>query len=55
MTKKRDEPIAEIVPPASASRIASGIGSMKGTAKIAGDIVSPAVRADEWNAVREWR
>ena len=37
------EPVAEVVPPPILARPASWLGALKGTARIQGDIVSPAV------------
>lgn len=47
---KRGEPIAEIVPPSSASAGASWLGSMRGSATITGDLVVPVVPVGEWKA-----
>jgi prevent-host-death family protein len=47
---KRGAPIAEIVPagrPATAKR---ELGGLRGTCQILGDIISPAVSPDEWQA-----
>jgi prevent-host-death family protein len=45
------EPIAEIVPPGpdSSARV---LGSMKGTMRILGDVVSPAAEEGDWEAGR---
>jgi prevent-host-death family protein len=45
------KPVAEVVPPRPAARRSGWIGSLKGTARIRGDIVSPASRAAEWEAL----
>jgi len=42
------QPVAEVVPPSAPSRPKSWIGSMVGTAKILGDIVSPAGEQSDW-------
>ena len=44
------EPVAEVVPPSAPPRPKSWIGSMAGTAKITGDIVSPASDESDWEA-----
>ena len=47
------KPVADVVPPAQAQvDRGSWIGSGKGTAKILGDIVSPANDPEEWEALR---
>jgi len=45
---KFGEPIAEVVPPSPKSRKKAWLGSMAGTARIAGDIVSPAGDEKDW-------
>jgi prevent-host-death family protein len=45
-------PVAEIVPPPLAERPKSWLGSMKASARIVGDIVSPAGDADDWEVLR---
>jgi prevent-host-death family protein len=49
---RRGKPIAEIVPPAPVVS-KNWIGSMAGTSKILGDIVSPASDASDWEALRD--
>lgn len=46
------EPVAEIVPPSPPERPQGWLGSMGGTAEIEGDIVSPALEPEEWEALR---
>lgn len=48
---KRGKPVAELVPvsPPGKRRI---MGCMAGTAKIVGDIVSPAAPESDWNVLR---
>lgn len=46
------KPVAEIVPPAP-RRPKRWLGCMKGTAQIRGDIVSPIVDGQDWEALRE--
>ena len=45
------KPVAEVVPPAQSRRLAHWIGSMAGSARIAGDIVSPAAPESDWQAL----
>ena len=46
------QPVAEVVPPSEIPRPKSWIGSMVGTAKILGDIVSPVGEQSDWEAGR---
>ncbi|HEY1731971.1 MAG TPA: type II toxin-antitoxin system Phd/YefM family antitoxin [Terriglobales bacterium] len=47
------KPVADVVPPAEVQVDRNAwIGSGKGTAKILGDIISPASDTDEWEALR---
>ena len=48
---RRGEPVAEIVPPSLASTGHAWLGSMRGTATITGDIVSPAGTSTEWEVL----
>lgn len=53
---RRGKPIAEIVPTAAKKPVmdrARWLRSMKGTVKILGDIVSPAIDQDEWEVLRD--
>ncbi len=45
------KPIAEIVPPSPSVDRAKLFGSMKGSCKIIGDIISPANDEDEWEVL----
>jgi prevent-host-death family protein len=48
------KPVADVVPPAETQVDRNAwIGSGKGTAKILGDIVSPANAPDDWEALRD--
>lgn len=47
---KRGEPIAEVFPPSSDPVGSDWMGSMRGTARIVGDVVSPVAGANEWEA-----
>ena len=46
------QPVAEVVPPSAPPRPKSWIGSMAGTGKILGDIVSPIGKKRDWEATR---
>jgi prevent-host-death family protein len=46
------QPVAEVVPPSGPPRPKSWIGSMTGTARILGDIVSPVGKESDWEAGR---
>ena len=46
------KPVAEIVPPSPETKPKRVLGSMAGTAQILGDIVSPIVDSDDWEALR---
>jgi prevent-host-death family protein len=50
---KFGKPVAEVVPTRHGERSAGWLGSMKGTGKIVGDIVAPAVDWQDWDALRE--
>ena len=45
-------PVADVVPPSVPDRPASWLGSMEGTGRIAGDIISPAAESGEWEVLR---
>ena len=46
---RRGEPIAEVIPPSTASAADGWLGTMRGTATIEGDLVSPA--SAEWEVL----
>jgi prevent-host-death family protein len=46
------QPVAEVVPPSAPPRPKSWVGSMVGTARILGDIVSPVGNESDWEAGR---
>jgi prevent-host-death family protein len=50
---RRGKPIAEVVPPSPAADSRSWIGSMVGRMEILGDIVSPVMEEDDWEALRD--
>ena len=48
-------PVAEIVPPRAQKRARAPFGFQKGTVRITGDIVSPVLNPDDFDAMRgEW-
>jgi prevent-host-death family protein len=49
---RRGKPVAEVNPPKPAES-RDWIGSMKGTSKILGDIISPASDPDDWEVLRD--
>ena len=46
------KPVADIVPPAPAPAKESWLGSLRGTARIRGDITRPSSELVEWEALR---
>ena len=52
MITRFGEPVAEVVPPSAPPRPKTWIGSMIGTARILGDIVSPVSNENDWEAGR---
>ena len=51
LVTRKGEPIAEIRPPSPSKRRARWLGSLSGTGRILGDVVSPAASADQWEAL----
>jgi prevent-host-death family protein len=47
------EPVAEVVPPHIPETPHRELGTMQGTARIVGDIISPATDEDDWEVLRE--
>ncbi len=47
------KPVAEVVPPTAVVDREKWFGSMKGTMRITGDIISPANDEDEWEVLRD--
>jgi hypothetical protein len=45
-------PVAEIVPPSLSKRSAGWLGCMEGTVDFVGDVIAPAIPAEEWDALR---
>ena len=52
LVTRKGEPIAEIRPPSPSTHRACWLGSLGGTGRILGDVVSPAASTDEWEALR---
>ena len=46
------KPVAEVVPPSPPERPERWLGCMRSTLRITGDIVSPALPEEEWEALR---
>lgn len=46
------EPVAEVVPPQLPKSKKRELGSMRGTARIVGDIISPAGDEQDWEVLR---
>ena len=47
------KPVAEVIPPSPRATPPDWLGSMAGTMKITGDIISPVLGEGEWEAARE--
>lgn len=52
LVTRRGDPIAQIMPPPPKERPRSWLGCFKGTGRIVGDIVNPAISEEEWEALR---
>jgi prevent-host-death family protein len=50
---RHGKPVADVVPPAVGVDREAWIGSLQGSMKFLGDIVSPASDPDEWEALRD--
>jgi len=50
---RHGKPVADVVPPAVVVDREAWIGSLQGSMKFLGDIVSPASDPDEWEALRD--
>jgi prevent-host-death family protein len=46
-------PVAEVIPPPAGKHKSGWLGSMAGTARIRGDIVSPVADAADWQVVKK--
>lgn len=49
---RRGEPLAQVVPPPAPEQQTPWLGSFRSTGKIVGDIVSPPLTEEEWDALR---
>ena len=49
---KFGRPVAEVVPPSVPARPGQWLGSLRGTARIVGDITSPAMPDRAWEVLR---
>ena len=47
------QPVAEVTPPSIAAAKGDWLGSMAGTAKIKGDIVSPVADSGDWEVLKK--
>ena len=47
------EPVAEVTPPSIPKRKGNRLGSMVGTARIKGDIVSPVGDPNDWEVLKK--
>jgi prevent-host-death family protein len=45
-------PVAEVVPPTEKPKKKDWIGSMEGTGRIVGDIISPASDEEDWEVLK---
>jgi len=52
LVTRRGVPIAGIVPPSPSPPEAGWLGSMRGSARIVGDIVAPALPPEDWEVLR---
>ena len=52
LVTRKGDPIAEIRPPSPTKHRGSWLGTLAGTGRILGDVVSPAMSATEWDALR---
>jgi prevent-host-death family protein len=47
------KPVADVVPPSPVAEPGDWLGTMAGTIEIVGDIVSPVMEEDDWEAARD--
>jgi prevent-host-death family protein len=47
------KPVAEVIPPSASVRPKRWLGAMEGTARIVGDIISPASDESDWEVLRK--
>ncbi len=52
LVTKRGRPIAEVVPAVVEREAGHWLGSAAGTGRVTGDLVSPVVAPEEWDATR---
>lgn len=45
------QPVAQLVPPSAKEKPTRDLGTLRGTARIAGDIVSPSGDEDDWEVL----
>jgi prevent-host-death family protein len=48
---KRGKPLAEVIPPSAATIGSDWLGSLRGAARLAGDVVGPVATPDDWDAL----
>jgi prevent-host-death family protein len=46
------EPVAQLIPPSVKEQPKRELGKLRGTARITGDIISPATDEDDWEVLR---
>ncbi|MGA2185087.1 MAG: type II toxin-antitoxin system Phd/YefM family antitoxin [Bryobacteraceae bacterium] len=46
------KPVAEVVPPSASARPTVWLGSLAGTGRFVGDIVSPTTEEEDWDVLR---
>lgn len=46
------KPVAEVVPPRPEARSERWLGSLRDTGSITGDVVSPVISEDDWEALQ---
>ncbi len=51
LVTRRGEPVAEVVPPSTATMGSGWLGAMRGTATITGNLIEPVVDPTEWEAL----
>lgn len=49
---RRGRPIADILPPGPSPAPAEWLGSLRDTGRIVGDVLTPAVETESWEATR---
>ncbi len=53
LVTRRGKPVAMIVPPPPPEPEGSWLGSFRGSARIEGDVISPAVEEKEWEVLEK--